>query len=336
MEELKITDIIDRSVLQEIQDSFSDFTGMAAVCIDKHESPLTEESRFTEFCGKYTRQSRIGCSICDKCGRNACEQAMTTGQPAVCSCHAGLTDFAVPITADGEYLGAFIGGQVLTDQQPDEEIFRSIAGEIDVDPDEYIEALGKVTVTTRANVTAAAEHLHKVIKALMDSAYENYKAKLSGNELSAVNQAVIDKITEAENAVARSYERINVLAESFGDVKKIAESTAAEVTATTGTVKVIQNIALNTKILGFNASIEASRAKESGKGFGVIAQEVRNLAETSKSSADLIEKAMQKIGAHSRDMTAKVAGTKDAVEQCRADLEEFSGILDEMKARAEK
>ena len=153
------------------------------------------------------------------------------------------------------------------------------------------------------------------------------------NALDAVvsGGSVTAKIVEAEGVVQDTVKRINTLAKAFESVNKIAEDTATEVASTKGTVKVIQDIALNTKILGFNASIEASRAKESGKGFGVIAQEVRNLAETSKVSADKIEKTMQHIGDYSQSMNEQVEGTKEVVDKCIADLNSFAELLGEIK-----
>ena len=173
--------------------------------------------------------------------------------------------------------------------------------------------------------TNAADFLDNIAKALSAA------ADGSGSGLNSVSRSTASKLAEAELAVQSSARRIRTLAGTFENVSKIAENTAGEVASTTGTVKVIQDIAMNTKILGFNASIEASRAKESGKGFGVIAQEVRNLAETSKSSADKIEKTMQHIGEYSKEMNEQVVSTKDAVNKCLEDLNNFSALLEEIR-----
>ncbi len=335
MQDIKLTDLIDIATLQEIQDGFADLTGMAALITDENGDPVTRESNFTDFCMNYTRSSHSGRSKCEECNKAGGEQAMRSGCASAYFCHAGLVDFAAPILLNGKLLGSFVGGQVLT-EEPDEENFRRIAVEIGVDPDEYIAALKKVRIVDKKQIDAAADFMFTISKVLSQTAYNCYSANQSKNGVSEINQSIIKKIGETELAIIRAAEKIKELSDAFENIDRIAGGSASEVSATTGTVKVIQNIALNTKILGFNASIEASRAKESGKGFGVIAQEVRSLAETSKRSADLIEKAMQKIGAYSKDMDAQVSSTRSIIDRCLADMENISASLGEIKTAAEE
>ena len=57
---MEIRDFMDVSKLQDIQDKFSNATGLAAIAIDAKGEYLTEGSNFTDFCMKYTRGSTKG------------------------------------------------------------------------------------------------------------------------------------------------------------------------------------------------------------------------------------------------------------------------------------
>ena len=88
---------------------------------------------------------------------------------------------------------------------------------------------------------------------------------------------------------------------------------------------------MNTRILGFNASIEASRAKESGKGFGVIAQEVRSLADVSKNSAEKIEEIIQSITETTSQIRTTIMETSNAVTQTFESMNSMTELLEKMK-----
>ena len=82
-------------------------------------------------------------------------------------------DFGIPLKlSDGTVLGSVIGGQVLP-EHPDEEKFRGVARELGINEDEYIEALGKVTVRTEAEINAAANLLGAVLNNFINSEYNS-------------------------------------------------------------------------------------------------------------------------------------------------------------------
>lgn len=330
MADVKLTEIIDVATLQEIQDGFAKLTGMAALTTDADGVAVTKGSNFTDFCMNLTRKSKSGCTRCEQCDKNGGETTLRTRQPTTYFCHAGLVDFAAPIMLNGRMIGSFIGGQVLT-ETPDESKFRKIAAEINVNPDEYIKALRKVKIVSKEQIDSAAEFLFTLAKVLSNAAYGNYLATQSNAGFTTLNHKMFQKVENAEDVLIESSKRMKKLVTSIDDIVGIAGRTNEEVKSTADTVKVIQDIALNTKILGFNASIEASRSKESGKGFGVIAQEVRGLAETSQSSANKIENTMKQIGSFSVDITKGVTFTRDTVKALIEDLTYFSKLLDEIK-----
>ena len=121
------------------------------------------------------------------------------------------------------------------------------------------------------------------------------------------------------------------LTRKYDELNQLSDSATQKLENTTETVKVIQNIALNTRILGFYASIEASRAKESGKGFGVIAQEVRSLADVSKNSAEKIEEIIQSITETTSQIRTTIMETSNVVTQTFESMNNMTELLEKMK-----
>ena len=180
--ELTLTDLIDAEELQKIQDSFSDMTGMAALTTDANGVAVTEGSNFTDFCMKYTRTSEVGCTRCEQCDKWGAKLALKNGESVAYACHAGLVDYAAPIMAGDQMVGCFIGGQVLK-EAPDLEKVREIAEELDVDPEEYIEAVGKVRIIEQSAISSAAKFLYTIANILSDMAYNKYLVLQSNDEM---------------------------------------------------------------------------------------------------------------------------------------------------------
>ena len=330
MSTIKLTDLISVQVLQEIQDGFAEVTGMAALTTDADGNPVTKGSNFTDFCMKYTRRSRLGCERCEKCDRDGGEQTHRTGRAAAYSCHAGLMDFAAPIMVNGEFIGSFIGGQVLT-EKPDEAKFRRIAKELSIDPDEYIAALRMVKIVPKERVEAAAKFLHTIAKNISTMAYSSYQMKQNNADLSSNITAASDVIRRVNDIAESCIKAVSSMDEKFRQLSEIADKCVSEVKTANDSAKVIQDIAMNTRILGFNASIEASRAKESGKGFGVIAQEVRTLADTSKSSADTIEQKIKSIGSYASQIDSSAKDASELVSRTVSEIEELKSVISEIQ-----
>lgn len=139
------------------------------------------------------------------------------------------------------------------------------------------------------------------------------QAALRGGE--AVDRTVAG-ILEIRETVAETTRKVKRLAESSQEISKI--------------VALISSIASRTNLLALNASIEAARAGESGRGFAIVADEVRQLADRAAKASKEIEQIVLQIQSETGTvMTAMEEGTQQVIEGTRR-AEQAKNSLDEI------
>lgn len=180
--EFKLTDLIDIETLQKIQDAFSDMSGIAALVTDANGKIQTKPSGFTEFCGKYVRNTEEGRKRCEKCDKMGAEKAAKAGVSCAYFCHAGMVAFAAPIMAHGHMVGCFIGGQLLT-IPPDEDKIRKVADDIGVDGDELMRAAGDVKIVDKRTIEKVSNAIYTIANVLSEIGYSKYQVNLKNMEL---------------------------------------------------------------------------------------------------------------------------------------------------------
>jgi len=325
---LEIKDVIDIHLLQTFQDNFATGMNIASVTVDKDGSPVTKPSSYTSFCINFTHSTKVGDDRCALSHKKGGEEAARLKKPYIYTCHAGLIDFAAPILIEDQLIGTILGGQILT-STPEESKYRKTANEIGVNEDRYVDAVKKISVTNEKNITASAEVLYIVANALSKAGYDKLK-------LSNMSQNLSDNFSQISATMEElSASSINVtnnqhnLSDEIISVKKVS----IEINTILDSIKTIAD---KTKMLGLNAAIEAARAGDAGKGFGVVATEIRTLSQSSKETALQIMKLTTEIQ-KSVDKTIETShATLETTEQQSAAIQEITSNLMEVTTLADE
>jgi twitching motility protein PilJ len=143
------------------------------------------------------------------------------------------------------------------------------------------------------------------IKRVADNAKEAENVARSASLTALKGGDAVEKTVEGilgiRETVAESTRKVKRLAESSQEISKI--------------VAVISQIASRTNMLALNASIEAARAGEAGRGFAIVADEVRQLADRSAKALKEIEQIVRQIQSDTGSvMTAMEEGTQQVIE----------------------
>ncbi len=188
-------------------------------------------------------------------------------------------------------------------------------------------SLSTVTEQTNVEVSSQKEETEQVATAMNQMTATVHDVARNAEEAAQAAQTADDKVESGQQVVRQSLQRIELLATSSTSASASIESLGAEIQNIGTVLSVIKSVAEQTNLLALNAAIEAARAGEQGRGFAVVADEVRALAKRTQQSTEEIERLVSTLRNAAQSSVQQIQQSGDLVKLAVSDALETESAL---------
>jgi len=196
-----------------------------------------------------------------------------------------------------------------------------MASAMDLSTAKFLETTSSVDelASSVVEVSSQADDIARSVEGTaqdLDTTGEALQNIRSGAQKSATTAEAVKQDAESGlRVVQRAIEEMDLIEGESHKAMSAMERLSAQTREVAKIIEVIRELVSDTELLAFNAAIIAAKAGEEGKGFSVVAEEIRDLADRTTTSAQDIQKIVQNIGGETRQVTTAVAATGEKIEK---------------------
>lgn len=192
--------------------------------------------------------------------------------------------------------------------------------------------LKRATLNTQANIRQQQAHTTEVSAAINEMAATVHEVARHAAEAASTAREADSAAADGQRLVGQMVGTIQQLSVDISGASDVVRAVAGDTASIGSILEAIRGIADQTNLLALNAAIEAARAGEQGRGFAVVADEVRSLAQRTQSSTMEIQGMIERLQASAQKAVDVMNQSSIQAESGARRAESASEVLDRITA----